>query len=74
MLERITPYLTLHVSFVLTFQILDHSVYDHQFAKRAFRHAAAAYSRDPLKCIGIYKMTYVVQQDEVRCDHFHDKV
>lgn len=48
--------------------------YDPRFARFAFEHAAAVYSENPLKCIGKYKGTFILRQDTVSCDHFHDQV
>lgn len=48
--------------------------YDPEFARFAFEHAAAAYSRDPSKCLAKYYGTYILRQGNVSCDHFHDEV
>lgn len=48
--------------------------YDPEFARFAFEHAAAAYSRDPLKCLAKYYGTHILRQGNVSCDHFHDEV
>ncbi|OZC12580.1 triacylglycerol lipase [Onchocerca flexuosa] len=47
--------------------------YDPEFARFAFEHAAAAYSRDPLKCLAKYHGTYILRRGNVSCDHFHDE-
>uniref|UniRef100_A0A915PMH3 Fungal lipase-like domain-containing protein n=1 Tax=Setaria digitata TaxID=48799 RepID=A0A915PMH3_9BILA len=47
--------------------------YDSEFARFAFEHAAAAYSKDPLRCVGKYFGTSILRQGSVSCDHFHDE-
>uniref|UniRef100_A0A158Q761 Lipase_3 domain-containing protein n=1 Tax=Elaeophora elaphi TaxID=1147741 RepID=A0A158Q761_9BILA len=47
--------------------------YDPELARFAFEHAAAAYSRDPLKCLTKYYGTYILRQGNISCDHFHDE-
>ncbi|MCP9258047.1 Triacylglycerol lipase [Dirofilaria immitis] len=48
-------------------------IYDPKFARFAFEHAAAAYSKNPLKCLAKYYGTYILRQGNVSCDHFHDE-
>uniref|UniRef100_A0A1I7VYB7 Lipase_3 domain-containing protein n=1 Tax=Loa loa TaxID=7209 RepID=A0A1I7VYB7_LOALO len=47
--------------------------YDPEFARFAFEHAAAAYSREPSKCLAKYYGTHILRQGNVSCDHFHDE-
>ncbi|VDK68150.1 unnamed protein product [Litomosoides sigmodontis] len=47
--------------------------YDPNFARFAFEHAAAAYSKNPLKCLEKYYGTSILRQGNVSCDHFHDE-
>ncbi|VDM08364.1 unnamed protein product [Wuchereria bancrofti] len=48
--------------------------YDPHFARFVFEHAAAAYSRNPLKCLAKYYGTHILRQGSVSCDHLHDEV
>ncbi|VDM25906.1 unnamed protein product [Toxocara canis] len=47
--------------------------FNESLARFAFDHAAAAYAKNPRKCISKYHRSHLVRREMVPCDYVHDK-